>query len=142
MLSQKEGVDSLPILKSATNTDTSAGEASVRLPRPQNGVVFVLDLTAAATEVGDTLDVFVQTEIGGQFVDIVHFTQILGNGGTKRFFAKISASEPQAEFENGASLAAGSVRNLIGDDWRIRFDITDAGADNASFTFSVNALVI
>jgi hypothetical protein len=99
-----------------------------------------LDVTAAATEVGDELDVFVQTQVDGtNWVDVVHFTQVLGNGGAKRYFAKINAGIAQAEFENGAALGAAAVRNILGDTYRVRWAITDAGDDNASFTFSVKA---
>ncbi len=128
------------LLASAAQTTTNAGASAVRIPDAANGVAFVLDVTAAATDAGDTLDVFVQTMIDGtNWVDVVAFTQVVGNGGTKRHIAKVSADAAQAMFENGSALSAGSVRNLVGDEWRVRFAIADVSADDASFTFSVTA---
>lgn len=103
-------------------------------------LAFELDVTAAATEVGDTLDVFVQTTVDGTtWVDIVHFTQILGNGGAKRYFSKVAAAQALTEFENGAALAAASVRHIPGSRYRVRWAITDSGTVNASFNFAVYA---
>lgn len=125
------------LLASAAQTATSTGETAVFMPDAPNAYAFVCDLTAAATEVGDLLDLFVQTKIGAFWVDVVHFTQMLGNGGAKRYVAKVTGALATAEFENGTALGAAAVRNLIGDQWRVRFVVTDAGAANASFTFSV-----
>lgn len=136
--------DTLVLLTSAARTETAGDEGdAVRLTRPANALMFILDVTAAATDVGDTLDAQVQTsvEIGGTtvWIPVCSFTQVLGNGGAKRHVGKIVATEAQAMFENGASLAAGSIRHLFGDSWRVRWVIADADA-NASFTFSVVAV--
>lgn len=128
---------------SAARTATSTGTAATTIKDPIGGIVFELDLTAAATDAGDTLNVYVQTTVDGtNWVDVVAFTQCLGNGGAKRYFAKLSATEPQTMFENATALTAGNVRHLIGDQWRVRWDITDASTANASFTFSVTACPI
>jgi len=82
----------------------------------------------------------VQTKIDGtNWLDVAHFTQCLGNGGALRYVTKVIASVATAEFENGAALGAAAVRNLLGDEWRVRWTHTDAGVDNGSFTFSVVA---
>ena len=130
------------LLASAARTDTAGtnGDA-VHLPDAPNGYQFVLDVTAAATDVGDTLDVQVQTLIDGvNWVPVCSFTQCLGNGGAKRHIAKINAGATQAMFEAGTALAAGSTRNLCGDAYRVRWVIVDSSTDNASFTFSVTAM--
>jgi hypothetical protein len=129
------------ILASAARTADTGTSDPIRLPHC-DAIAFMLDVTAAATAVDDTLAVFVQTLIDDKWVDVVAFTLILGNGGAKRYFGKVSAGLAEAMFENGAALAAGSVRHLIGDQWRARFVITDADTDNASFTFSVSACPI
>lgn len=104
-------------------------------------VAFVLDVTAAATAVDDTLDVYIQSKLDGtNWVDVQRFTQILGNGGAKRYFAKIIRDAALTEFENGAALGAAAKRDLVGAQWRARWVVTDAGAANASFTFSVVAV--
>lgn len=130
------------LLASAARTDTAGtnGDA-VRLPDAPNGYAFVLDVTAAATATGDTLDVQVQTLIDGtNWVPVCSFTQVLGDGGAKRHVGKISSNGAQTMFEASASLAAGSIRNLCGDAYRVRWVIVDATTDNASFTFSVTAI--
>ena len=131
------------LLASGARTATSAGTDAVFLPDAPNGVTFVLDVTAAATEVDDTLDVFIQTQIDGtNWVDVVSFTQVLGNGGAKRHIGKIANATAMTMFENGTALSAGNVRNIIGDQWRARYVVTDADTDNASFTFSITACVM
>ena len=122
-----------------TATVTNAGTAAVEGVHRYDVMQFVLKLTAAATEAGDTLDVFVQTRIGGDWFDIVHFTQIIGTGAdSQQHVAKVIASEPQAMYEIGTALAAGSVRHIMGDAYRARWTIVDvAVADNQSFTFEI-----
>lgn len=140
--------DAVELLASAARTETGNGSAveaasltERHVRRPYKGMAFVLDVTAAATEVGDTLDVFVQTKVDGEnWVDVLAFTQVVGNGGAVRHVGKIIRDVAQAMFEDSAALSAGSVRNLLGNEWRVRWAITDAGSDNASWTFSVKAV--
>lgn len=118
---------------SSTNTD------AVRLPGMVNAVVFVCDLSAAATDAGDLLDIKVQTKVDGtNWVDVIHFTQILGNGGAKRFVAKLLANTAETLFADGVLSAGTTVRHLLGDEWRINYVQVDADA-NASFTWKVTA---
>jgi hypothetical protein len=129
------------VLASTTETETGTQSGAVYLPDAPNGYLFVLDVTAAATDAGDTLDVSVETALDGtNYVPAVAFTQATGNGGAVRHVAKVSASTAQAMFEASTSLSAGSVRHIIGDLWRVKWTIADASTDNASFTFSVSAI--
>jgi hypothetical protein len=135
----KKAYEAVTLLASAAQTATGTASSSVYMPVMQ-AAAFVLDVTAAATATGDTLDVYVQTKLDGtNWVDVVHFTQVLGDGGAKRYYAKLTSHLATAEFENGAALGAAAVRNLIGDEWQVRWAITDADTDDASFTFSVSA---
>lgn len=119
---------------------TVTGTGSVLQIDGLEALVFQLDLTAAATESSDTLDVYVQTTIDGtNWIDIVHFTQVLGNGGAKRYFSKVLGVGTLTEFENATSLGAAAARNIMGSQFRVRWAITDASTQNASFTFSVTA---
>ncbi|MBP9863347.1 MAG: hypothetical protein KBD62_35710 [Kofleriaceae bacterium] len=136
--STKGAYEYADLLPSAARTVTAGVNGNAVTLPVAPAYAFCLDVTAAATDVGDTLDVYVQTLIGGQWVDVVHFTQVLGNGGAKRFFAKVSAGLAETMFENGTALAAGSVRNLCGDAWRGRYVLVDADAD-ASITFQLSA---
>lgn len=128
--------EAVTLLASDAQAATSTGEAAVKLPIT-GGIAFVCDLTAAADDVDDTLNLFVQTKLGADWVDVVHFTEMLGDGGAKRFVAKLTRDLAQAEFETGAALGAAAVRNLLGDEWRVRFVIVDPTGSDASFTFSV-----
>lgn len=132
--------ENVSLAPSAARTESSAGLDAVSGFGRCRAAEFQLNVTAAATDAGDTLDVFVQTTIDGvNWIDIAHFTQVLGNGGAKRFIAKVSGELAETMFEVGSALAAGSVRNVLGDQYRVRYDVVDAGTDNASFTFSVAA---
>lgn len=132
----------LPITLLASTT-TAAGavtatSTAVHIPGKPTAVAFVLDVTAAATDAGDTLDVKVQCRLDGtNYVDVCSFTQVLGNGGAKRHIGKINTDIAQAMFAD-AALAAGSIRNLIGEVWRVSYTQVDAD-NNASFAFSVTA---
>jgi len=124
------------LLPAAVRTATGTGGAV--LLDGFEVLLFQLEVTAAATAAGDTLDVFVQTTIDGStWLDSIHFTQVLGNGGAKRFISKLSASLALTEYEAGSALGAAAVRNIIGSQWRARWVIAEA--DDASFTFSVKA---
>lgn len=140
-LQVKTSADYVTLMASAVETATGASTA-VRMHSMVNAYVFTLDLTNAATDVGDLLDIAIQTKVdGANWVDVCHFTRILGNGSnTQRYGMKVVAGGSQAIYTATTALAAGNaVRNLVGDEWRVRWTIFDAGADNATFTFSVTA---
>ena len=124
---------------SGAETVTGTGSTIDLGTQPSINAVFVLDLTAAATETGDTLDVFVQTRVDGtNWIDVIHFTQAVGDGGAKRYIGKVCAGIAMTMFENGTALGAGAVRDILGAEWRCRWAIVDvATAANQSFTFSV-----
>lgn len=130
------------MLGSEARTATGTGPA-FDVPHQHRAVEVVLDVTAGQTEAGDTLDVFVQAFVNGAWIDVIHFTQVVGNAADKTFVAKICGDEPQAMFETGSALAAGSVRHLLSGRYRVRWDIVDvATTGNVSFTFSVAASYI
>ena len=119
-------------------TATATG-AAVHIQGSPNAMAFVLDVTAATVAADDTLDVKIQCRLDGtNWHDVVAFTQCAGNGGAKRHVAKINADIAQAMYEVGSALAAGNVRNLLGEVWRVSHTQTDADSDG-SFTFSVVA---
>lgn len=110
--------------------------------------IFNLILSAAATEVGDTLDVFLQesmdyagVEGDATWNDFAHFTQMLGNGGAKKFRAvwqsNVTPETEQGAIQDGA-MAAGVRQGPLGPTWRTKWVIVDAGTANASFTFGID----
>ena len=132
----KDASDATTLAASALRSVTENGSA-VRLPDAMQGLVCVLDVTVDESTAADTLDVFIQTKVDGtNWVDVIHFTQHVGNATAKRYIAKIAAATAQAEFENGTALGAAAVRHLFGDEWRARWVIVDDSAA-AAFTFSV-----
>lgn len=134
--------EAITLLASAAQTTTSTGEAAVNIqsvsPRKPLGFVFCLDVTAAVTEAGDLLDVYVQTKIGDNWVDILRFPQVTGSDTTVRYYESVIVEDDES-FNNATALGASAARSIFGTELRVRFDVTDASTDNASFTFSVTA---
>jgi len=113
--------------------------------KPITAIAVELDVTAAATDAGDALDVAIQASLDGtNYVDVIAFTQCVGNGGAKRYFAKIAAATAVTMFENGTALTAGNIRDLWGSLIRVKYAVTndsDSTVDT-SFTFSVSAVLL
>lgn len=135
----------------ASGTDTSYGTGNYILDLtkagPISAIAFVLNCTAQATDATDKLDVYVQMSLDGgtTYVDVVHFTQILGNvGAAKVYYAKIEQAAALTEFETGTALGAAAHRDLIGTHMRAKVAITnDADATvDTSFTFSLHAVAM
>lgn len=136
------GEDFITLKASGLEAATAGDQTdAVKLPAYVNGFAFVVDLTVTEDDVDDTLNLFIQTKIdGANWVDVVHFTEMLGNGNAKRYVAKIMANTAQAEFETGAALGAAAIRHLFGDTWRARWVIVDPTGSDAAFTFSITAM--
>jgi hypothetical protein len=109
--------------------------------------IFLLTVSAAATDTGDTLDVYIQHSVDGgtTWDDFVHFTQVLGDGGAKKFQAfwnGLMAPEAEQAAPADATMAAGVKQGPVGSKWRVKWVIVDAGTDDASFTFKVDGDVV
>lgn len=99
----------------------------------------ILNVTAAATDVGDILAVWIQGRIGGVWHDIARFADVLGNGGAVKRRVTVLGSDVSVAEEAvpDGTLSAGAVRNgPWGDALRVKYSVTDANA-NSAFTFSV-----
>ena len=133
-------MDHLTLVASAART--ASDTTTVKGLAPYTSAYFMLDVSAAATEAGDKLAVFIQREMpNGDWMDLVSFTEVLGNGGAKKLRADVypgaTGGETSGTINDGA-LTAGSVADLAwGDALRVKWTVTDASTDNASFTFSV-----
>ena len=105
--------------------------------------MFVIDVTAAATAVDDTLDVYIDVSYDGTtWINAGHFTQVLGNGGAKKEVMKFVDSSgldnPNAVLSIASDAASAVTRRLgVWPTYRSRSVIVDADTDNASFTYSV-----
>ena len=142
MLEVKKVRDTVTMLASAARTVTAGTNSDdIHLPVMVRGFVFTLAVTNAETDNADTLNVKIQTKAdGANWLDVVHFTQVLGDGANVvRYAAKVSAIAAQGIYSADAALNAGdAARQVIGDVWRVNWVIVDADAD-ASFTFAVTA---
>ena len=78
----------------ASRTETADGTSSVgvRAPADLDVGTFLLSVTAAATEVGDKLNVYIQSspDSGTTYDDFIHFTEVLGNGGAVKHIAVVN----------------------------------------------------
>lgn len=102
---------------------------------------FLLDVTAAGSAADDTLDVFMQSSMDGgvSWDDLVHFTQVLGNGGPKQFLASwVRTLEPTNPLHapQDAGMSAGVEQGPIGNLLRVKWVIV-AGAGTHAFTFGI-----
>lgn len=107
--------------------------------------IFLLSITASATEAGDTLDVFVDVspDSGTTWANAVHFTQQAGNGAAKKEVAVLDPSNPGTAVVDVTSDAAAAVARpaVWGNQIRARWAIVDSGNANSSHTFEVIAFV-
>jgi hypothetical protein len=135
---------SYTLAASAARTASATGDG-VDIKGYWNKALLYFDVTDQATEVGDTLDVYVDVSPDGgtTWINAAHFTQVVGNGSASSEIAVLNAATPgTSTVVVTASAAAAAVRPMVfGNQMRARWAITDTGTDNASFTFSVTAFV-
>ncbi|MCK9458826.1 MAG: hypothetical protein M0R80_04240 [Proteobacteria bacterium] len=129
------------IISSAAVTSSGVSEEFALLDHVKSLIV-QLDVTAAATEVGDILAVWLQGTVDGtNFYDIGRFADILGNGNSKRYVMVLNreyAAESELITPTDAAMSASTVgQGPFPDTLRVKYTVTDAGADNASFTFGI-----
>lgn len=129
-----------------TNTYSIYPSIGCPISRTARQLNVTLDVTAAATDATDTLDVYIDTSFdgGASFINIGHFTQVLGNGGAKKFvmsfLAAPVASSNLAVFSTDQT-AGNALQIGFGDRIRVRSVVVDASTQNVSFTYSVKAFL-
>lgn len=126
----------------ASQTVTASGNSRSSAVALHGGTIaaeVLLSVTAAATAAGDTLDVYVQAAVDGtSWDDVIHFTQVLGNGGAKKFLARWQAQiAPTTALAapQDAALSAGVAQGPHGLLWSVKWVV--ASASSPSFTMSV-----
>ncbi len=117
-----------------------------KLQQPWKELLVQLDVTAAATDATDTLDVYIDMSLDGgtKWHNIIHFTQVLGNGGVKTFVGVIKNDNPGASavFATTSDASAGATRQIgFGDRLRARAVTVDASTQNIGFTYSIKAFL-
>jgi hypothetical protein len=129
-------------LKASSIVTATAGTngTAVYVGGERTRYIFILAVTAAATEVDDTLNVFIDWSIDGTtYYNGGHFTPVLGNGGVKSFYMVFDPTTPgAADIAVTTDAANSTVRpSLFGAYVRARWVEVDAGGVASSFTFSV-----
>jgi len=131
----------LELSASSAKTESASGTA-VACGQYRRFAV-LLDVTALATDAGDTLDVFIDfsPDGGTTYVNAAHFTQQIGTGSAAKLWAVIDSANPGTSVVDvTADAVAGAVRPaLFGGHIRARWAIVDDSTDDASFTFAVTA---
>ena len=118
---------------------------AVQLSRSYRELVAQFIVSAAATDVSDTLDVYIDTSFDGgtTWVNIGHFTQVLGNGGAKTLVMSFCNANPgtSAVVDVSSSASAGATRQIgFGNRLRYRGVMVDGDA-NGSFTYEIKAFL-
>jgi hypothetical protein len=140
----------LPTLLASGAYTVSGVSDSYHLPMKVKAVTFLLNLTSAAKDAGDLLDVYIQEspDNGTTWNDRIHFSQITGVTAAVKYKALINCeSEPEVEVAaiSDGVLAAGTVnQGPLCSPLRVKYVITpDADPiSDQSFTFSVVAQVV
>jgi hypothetical protein len=119
----------------------SGAGTTVGTPAPTQDAVtsytLAVNVSAASSAGTDTLDVYVDGWLAGAWVNLVHFAQVLGNGGPQRLLAALSVSTvASAPAVATADASAGQAR-LYGIPPRLRARLVTAGS--GSFTVTVAA---
>lgn len=134
----------LTILASGTvqaGAGTVTGAAAVMREAWREATI-VLNVTAASTLVGDTLDVYIDTSADGgtTWHNIGHFTQVLGNGGAKKVVMALRSDNPggTAVVDATADAAVGVTRQFGICD-RLRYRGVEVGT--GSFTYGITAFL-
>ncbi len=131
-----------PILASQTTTSSNTGTTAAQLPSVPNGLYFLLDVTAQDDDVDDTLNIQVQTSLGGVWIDVIAFEEVLGNGTARKYLSDLLRTNTTFTQSNpGSTLSAGGRRHIFGDEYRVRWQIVDPTGSDASFTFSIIASI-
>lgn len=131
---------------SDTNTFEIYSHHGVQIYPVPSELIAVLDVTAAGTDAGDTLDVYIDEcvdGVGDQWVNIIHFTQILGNGGAKRYAAALRPA-PLATANNILSstdqTAGNALQFPLTDRYRYRAAEANTSTTDSTFTFSLKLI--
>lgn len=133
-------------LRASAVTAATAGTngTAVYVGGERKKYIFLLNVTAAATDAGDLLDVYVDWSIDGTtYINGGHFTQCIGTGGAKKYYMVFDATDPGALVIDATSdAAAGAVRpGMFGAYVRARWVMVDADADG-NFTWSCTGYAI
>jgi len=132
-------------LQSASAIGADANGTALKYDKPFSEALIMLDVTVAASTAADTLNVFIDVSPDGgtTWINVGHFTEVVGDGGAVKHIMALNADNPGATavFDVIADAAAGATRQIgISDRMRARSVIVDDSA-SAAFTFDVIAFL-
>jgi len=136
--------ETITLLASAARGATAGTNGTAVEVRGERIVhTWILNVTAAATDATDTLDVYIDTLFGtATWINAAHFTQVLGNGGAVAYFTITMPAGMTTTDAVATDCAAGVGRGVVGSQFRARYVIVDPGAGAASFTFSLTGYAL
>lgn len=139
----EQGEDITLFASAARGASAGTNGTAVEIRGERLSYTFILNVTAAATDVTDTLDVYIDTLFGtATWINCAHFTQCLGNGGAVAYFTVIVPTSMITTDAVATDCGAGVARGVVGSQFRGRYVIVDPGAGAASFTFSLTGYAI
>ena len=109
-----------------------------------DSMLVLLNITASATDAGDTLDVYIDVSYDDTtWYNAIHFTQQAGNASAKKEIAAVNAGwYPTSVVDVTADAASGAVRpGQIGQFVRVRSTVVRLTGTDESHTFEVLAYV-
>ena len=137
--------ETVTLLASSVITATAGTNGTaVYLAGERKRLIIILDVTAAATEVDDTLDVYIDFSLDDvTYYNGGHFTQVLGNGGAVSFYMVFDPSAGVAtDVDVTADQAASTVvPSLFGPYVRARWVEVDAGGGASSSSTPVRTVM-
>lgn len=141
----KTAIETLRASAAVATATTDTGTA-VKMQRVFTEAIILLDVTVAGTDADDTLDVYIDVSPDGgtTWVNVGHFTQVLGNGGAKTYVMALRADNPGATavFDVTSDAGAGATRQIgLADRIRYRGVTVDPTGANIGFTYSVTAFL-
>lgn len=135
----------IAVLQTASAIGASANGDALKYRKPFSEALIMLDVTVAASTAADTLNVFIDVSPDGgtTWVNVGHFTEVVGDGGAVKHIMALNADNPGATavFNVTSDAAAGATRQIgITDRMRARSVIVD-DSSSAAFTFTVKAFL-
>lgn len=99
-------------------------------------LTFLLVVSVANSIATDTLDVYIDGSFNGVTTNLIHFPQVVGGGGSKRYLAALSRQQPStAPTDVTGDAGAGVTRNYGIPDRVVARAVGSGGT--ASFSFMV-----
>jgi hypothetical protein len=142
-MSEKTKIITLRASAQQNTAETVTGDG-VKFQKKYREAMILLDVTDANTAAGDLLDVYIDTSPDGgtTWINLGRFTQVLGNGGAKKFIMALRADNPGATAEEDVtSDAAEGATRQYGICDRLRYRGITTEADTVDFTYSVKAFL-